>query len=189
MKINAVTPPAYIWHKDTLSSRMSTTQFTWHIYRGTTRILFTFGNRFTSCHATHSTYAACQKDLPVNIQHSKQITFPAQLCIVLYSFCACLLYSLIIWSNVSSLFPHDLTFWQERVRDICASGMTWWWWWWLEEIQFFSRYFPFRSHVQVFSYAISQVCCLKYPYSYFSSHSCSLFCFCYIRVKKRYTVK
>ena len=21
--------------------------------------------------------------------------------------------------------------WQERVRDICAGGMTWWWWWWL----------------------------------------------------------
>ena len=20
--------------------------------------------------------------------------------------------------------------WRERVRDICASGMTWWWWWW-----------------------------------------------------------
>ena len=20
--------------------------------------------------------------------------------------------------------------WQERVRDICADGVTWWWWWW-----------------------------------------------------------
>ena len=20
--------------------------------------------------------------------------------------------------------------WRERVRDICAGGMTWWWWWW-----------------------------------------------------------
>ena len=20
--------------------------------------------------------------------------------------------------------------WQERVREICADGVTWWWWWW-----------------------------------------------------------
>ena len=30
--------------------------------------------------------------------------------------------------------------------------------------------FPFLSHIQVFSYKISNVCCLKYPYSCFSSH-------------------
>ena len=21
--------------------------------------------------------------------------------------------------------------WRERVREICAGGVTWWWWWWL----------------------------------------------------------
>ena len=30
--------------------------------------------------------------------------------------------------------------------------------------------FPFLSHIQVFSYEISLVCRLKYPYSHFSSH-------------------
>ena len=25
---------------------------------------------------------------------------------------------------------NDWEKWQERVRDICASGTTWWWWWW-----------------------------------------------------------
>ena len=25
---------------------------------------------------------------------------------------------------------NDREKWPERVRDICASGMTWWWWWW-----------------------------------------------------------
>ena len=25
---------------------------------------------------------------------------------------------------------NDREKWRERVRDICASGMTWWWWWW-----------------------------------------------------------
>ena len=25
---------------------------------------------------------------------------------------------------------NDRERWQERVRDICASGTTWWWWWW-----------------------------------------------------------
>ena len=25
---------------------------------------------------------------------------------------------------------NDREKWQESVRDICASGMTWWWWWW-----------------------------------------------------------
>ena len=34
--------------------------------------------------------------------------------------------------------------------------------------------FSFRSHVQVFSCAISPVCRLKYPYSCFSSHFCFL---------------
>ena len=34
--------------------------------------------------------------------------------------------------------------------------------------------FPFLGYVQVFSYTISLVCLLKYPYSCFSSHFCFL---------------
>ena len=36
------------------------------------------------------------------------ITFPTQLCLVLYSFCANLLHSLIMWLMVSSLLPYNL---------------------------------------------------------------------------------
>ena len=25
---------------------------------------------------------------------------------------------------------NDREKWRERVRNICAGGMTWWWWWW-----------------------------------------------------------
>ena len=44
-----------------------------------------------------------------NFWHSsQQITFPVQLCLVLYSFCANLLHSLITWLIVSALSPHNL---------------------------------------------------------------------------------
>ena len=36
------------------------------------------------------------------------ISLPTQSCLVLYSFCACLLHSLIMWSIVSSPSPHNL---------------------------------------------------------------------------------
>ena len=36
------------------------------------------------------------------------ITLPTQLCLVLYSFCASLLHSFIIWQMVSFLSPHNL---------------------------------------------------------------------------------
>ena len=39
-----------------------------------------------------------------------------------------------------------------------------------EEIQFGFLRFSFLSHVQVFSNEISLVCCIKYPYSCFSSN-------------------
>ena len=39
---------------------------------------------------------------------SQWINLPTQSCLVLYSFCANLLHSLIIWLMVSSLSPHDL---------------------------------------------------------------------------------
>ena len=38
--------------------------------------------------------------------------------------------------------------------------------------------FTFRSHVQIFSYEISLICRLKYPYSCFSSHFSFLVLFC-----------
>ena len=41
-------------------------------------------------------------------QNSQWITLPTQLCLVLYSFCANLQHSLIMWLMVSSLLPHNL---------------------------------------------------------------------------------
>ena len=43
-----------------------------------------------------------------------------------------------------------------------------------EEIPVFLLKFPFSSPIQVSSYEISPVCCLKYRYNYFSSHFCFL---------------
>ena len=45
----------------------------------------------------------------LNVLHISQwITLPTQSCLVLYSFCANLLHSLIMWLMVSSLSPHSL---------------------------------------------------------------------------------
>ena len=45
----------------------------------------------------------------LNLLHISQwITFPTQSCLALYSFCANLLHSLIMWLMVSSLSPHSL---------------------------------------------------------------------------------
>ena len=45
----------------------------------------------------------------LNLLHISQwITLPTQLCLALYSFCANLLHSLIMWLMVSSLSPHSL---------------------------------------------------------------------------------
>ena len=47
----------------------------------------------------------------LNFLHNSQwITLPTQLCLVLYSFCANLLHSLIMWLVDSSLSPHNPTF-------------------------------------------------------------------------------
>ena len=92
---------------------------------------------------------------------------------VLYSFCASLLHSLIMWLVVSFLSPHNLhllfccvlsllaliwlvlmaLFWAAIRRDSVSFLM-----------------FPFRSHVHGFSCEMSLVSCLKRPYSCFSSH-------------------
>ena len=45
----------------------------------------------------------------LNFLHNSQwITLPSQLCLILYSFCAYLLHSLVMWLIVLSLFPHNL---------------------------------------------------------------------------------
>ena len=46
---------------------MLSTQHAQHFHRSI--ILFTKENRHPSCHATHATYVACQKNLPVAIYH------------------------------------------------------------------------------------------------------------------------
>ena len=46
---------------------ISHTQFTRHIRWGIC-VLFTLGNRCITCYATHAIYAACQRNLKVNIQ-------------------------------------------------------------------------------------------------------------------------
>ena len=46
---------------------MTPIQPMWHFYWDI--ILFTLENRCISCHATHATYAACQRNLPIAIQH------------------------------------------------------------------------------------------------------------------------
>ena len=42
------------------------------------------------------------------LHHSQWITLPTQSCLVLYSFCANMQHSLIMWLMVSSLVPHNL---------------------------------------------------------------------------------
>ena len=53
-----------VLHVDTTPTMLSTLYFD----RGTTCVLFTLGNRYTSCNATLTINVACQVDLQVNIQ-------------------------------------------------------------------------------------------------------------------------
>ena len=102
---------------------------------------------------------------------------PTQLCLVLYSFCACLLHLLVMWLIISFIL---------HITNTCYSVTYYWFWlkhnWPLWDcfvvlfvaIQFFLKRFSFLSHIYVFSYAVSLVCHLKYPYSCSSSHFCFL---------------
>ena len=45
--------------------------------RGTACVLFNLGNRQASCYATHAIYAACQKDISVNMQYALWINLHA----------------------------------------------------------------------------------------------------------------
>ena len=83
----------------------------------------------------------------LNFLHISQwITFPTQSCLVLYSFCANLLHSLIMWLLVSSLSPHN--------QHFLASYLALLWYYWflwcyfvqlLGDIQFLSWGFPFLA--------------------------------------------
>ena len=108
--------------------------------------------------------------LNFNLLHSSQlITYPTQSCLVLCSLC-----SIYLCDSLFHLLPHDLhklfccvlsindliylvlmaLFHGSREKD--SLSLLW---------------FLFLCHVQVISCAISSVCRLNYPYSYFSSIS------------------
>ena len=89
-----------------------------------------------------------------NFLHNSQwITFPTQSCLVLYSFCANLLHSLIMWVIVSSLSPHNLHLlfcyvlsipdlkWLVLIPLFCAA---------IRRDSVFLFGLPFLSYVQVF---------------------------------------
>ena len=68
-RILMVIPPIYTFHVDTSPTGRPTMQFMQYFHWRTFSILFTLGNRCTSCYTTHATYVACQRDFPVNIKH------------------------------------------------------------------------------------------------------------------------
>ena len=104
-------------------------------------------------------------------------TLPTQSCLVLYSFCAKLPLSLILWLIVSSLSPHSSHLLCCYVLSILALI-------WLVLMAFFCAAtriysvsllrFPFLTQVQVFSFEILFISRLKHPQSCFSSHFCFL---------------
>ena len=98
------------------------------------------------------------------LHNSQRNTFPTQSCQVLYSFCASLQHSLIMWLLVSSQSPHDLhlsifILTQLVLMALFSVAI------WRDSVSLIK--FPFHSHVQVLSWEISWVCYLKYPYSFF----------------------
>ena len=112
----------------------------------------------------------------LNLLHnSLRITFPTQSCLVLFSFCANLLHSLIMWLMVSSQSPHNLHLLFFRLLSILTLI-------WLVLIALFCAAlrrdsvsllrFPFLSHVHAFSCEVSLVSRLKLPWSCFSSYFC-----------------
>ena len=114
----------------------------------------------------------------LNFLHISQwITLPTQTCLALYSFCANLLHSLIIWLMVSSLSPHSLhllfcyalsilgLIWIVLVALFCAAIRR-------DSVSLLK--FPFLSHVQVLSCEMLFISRLKRPWSCFPSHFCFL---------------
>ena len=109
--------------------------------------------------------------------NSRWITLPTQSCLVLNSFCANLLHSLIMWLVVLSLSPHNLHLLFSCVLSILALM-------WLVLMALFCATIrrdsvsllrlPFLSHVYIFSCETLLVSCLKCPSNCFSSHFCFL---------------
>ena len=101
-----------------------------------------------------------------------------QSCLVLYSFCANLLFLLIMWLIVLSLSPHNLHFlfccvlsilaliWLVLMASFCAAIRR-------DSVSFLK--FPSLSHVLVFSNEMSFISRLKHPWSCFPFHFCFLF--------------
>ena len=115
-----------------------------------------------------------------NFLHNSQwITLLTQSSLVLYSFCAKLLHSLIMWLIAASLSPHNLHLLFCCVLSILVLI-------WLVLMAFFCAAirrdsisllrFSFLSHVHVFSCDMSFLCRLKRPSSCFSSHLFSGYC-------------
>ena len=104
--------------------------------------------------------------LNLNFLHnSLRITYPTQSCLVLYSFSANLLHSLIMWWDVSSQSPHNL-----HLPFCCVLSILIYSCFDIVSPMFLSWGFPFFSLVHVFSYKISLVSRLKRLYSCFSSY-------------------
>ena len=97
------------------------------------------------------------------------ISFPTQSCLSNTSFCDSLLHSLIM-----SQSPHNLHLQfciiNFRFFIISPYGIVLC----CDKIFSFSFTAFFLGHAHIFSCEISLVCCLKYPYSYFSPHFCFL---------------
>ena len=112
----------------------------------------------------------------LNFLHIYQwITLPTQSCLVLFSFCANLLHSLIMWLMVSSLSLHSLHLLFCYVLPILA--LIWLVLTALSCVAIRKDFvsllkFPFLSKVQVFSCDILFISRLKHPWCCFPSHFC-----------------
>ena len=107
----------------------------------------------------------------LNCLHISQwITLPTQSCQVLYSFCANLLHSLIMWLMVSSLSPHShhllffcvlsilVLIWLALIVLFCAAIRR-------DSVSLWK--FHFLSHVQILSCEMLFISSLKRPYYYY----------------------
>ena len=113
--------------------------------------------------------------LNLNFLHISQcITLPTQSCLVLYSFCANLLHSLIMWLMVSSMSPHSQHLLFCCILSILALILTALFCVVIRRDSVSLLKFPFLSHVQVLSCEMLFISRLKRPQSYFPSHFCFL---------------
>ena len=116
------------------------------------------------------------------LHNSQCITFPAQSCLLLHSFCANLLQSFKTWLIVSCLSPHNQHLLFCCVLSIVGLTLSFLMALFCAAVRrdSVSRWrFPFFSHIQLFSYELSLVCCLKYQSNcFFSSLFSSNYCSC-----------